>query len=221
VADHAIIGAASVPPATLAPYHRNPRRGDVAAIADAVDSLGQYKPVVVNKGTLTGRPNEILAGNHTHQAITSLGKETIDVVYVDVDDDTAAKIVLADNRTGDLATYDTDALYSLLSDLQTLEGTGFSQGDYASILDDLAPTPTAPVQPGRSQEGVNTFDRRSEYEAAETRGLLLDYSLDDYDAVTERLDALRKQHGAKDNAELVIMLLEAATGTTAPEEAVE
>ena len=213
-----ILGSEAVPPGTLNPYHRNPRHGDVDAIASAVDALGQYKPIVVNKGTLTGRPNEILAGNHTHQAITRLGLPTIDVVWLDVDDATAAKIVVADNRTGDLAGYDHDVLFDLLQGLQTLEGTGFSQTDYDSLIVDIAPLEEEPVQPGRSQEGVNTFDRRADYEKAEERGVLLDYSLEDYDAVIEGLDTLRKQHGAKDNAALVIMLIEAATGETAPEE---
>lgn len=213
-----IIGAASVDPATLSPFHKNPRRGDVDAIAEAMSELGQYKPIVVNKGTYTGRPEEILAGNHTHQAVTRLGLPSIDVVYVDVDDDTAAKIVLADNRTGDLGTYDNDVLFERLGALQSLTATGFTKADYDSILAELNPTPAAPHQPGRSQEGVNTFDRREQYEAAETRGVLLDYSLDDYDTVTANLDELRKRHGAKDNAETVLLLIEAATGETAPED---
>lgn len=213
-----ILGAESVDPSTLNAYYRNPRQGDVDAIAEAVDALGQYKPIVVNRGTVTGRPNEILAGNHTHQAITRLRRKSIDVVWVDVDEDTAKKIVLADNRTGDLAGYDNDALFALLQSLDTLDGSGFSQGDYDSILSDLSPAETAPKQPGRSQEGVNTFDRREAYENTDARGVLLDYSLDDYDVVTDRLNTLRKQHGAKDNAALVIMLIEAASGETAPEE---
>lgn len=216
--EQAIIGAESVDPRTLTPFHKNPRRGDVDAIAEAMSELGQYKPIVVNKGTLTGRPNEILAGNHTHQATLRLDLQSIDVVYVDVDDDTAARIVLTDNRTGDLGTYDNDVLFERLGALQSLTATGFTKADYDDILAELNPTPAAPHQPGRSQEGVNTFDRREQYEAAETRGVLLDYSLDDYDAVTANLDELRKRHGAKDNAETVLLLLEAATGETAPED---
>lgn len=212
------MGTERVAPDTLNPYHKNPRHGDVDAIASAVSALGQYKPIVVNKGTLTGRPNEILAGNHTHQAITRLKQPTIDVVWVDVDDATASKIVLSDNRTGDLAGYDNDVLFELLQSLQTLDGSGFTQGDYDSILSDLTPHETEPKQPGTSQAGVNTFDRRETYEKTEARGVLIDYSLDDYDTVTKGLDTLRKQHGAKDNAELVLRLIEAATGETAPEE---
>lgn len=45
-------------------YHKNPRRGNVEKVAESLKSNGQFKPIVVNRGTLTGRPNEILAGNH-------------------------------------------------------------------------------------------------------------------------------------------------------------
>jgi hypothetical protein len=62
----------------------NARRGDVPAIAESLAQNGQYKPVVVNVGTTTGRPDEVLVGNHTLLAARSLGWESIDVCYVDV-----------------------------------------------------------------------------------------------------------------------------------------
>jgi hypothetical protein len=84
----------------------NARRGDVPAIAESLAQNGQYKPVVVNVGTTTGRPDEVLVGNHTLLAARSLGWESIDVCYVDVDETQAKRIVLADNRLSDRATYD-------------------------------------------------------------------------------------------------------------------
>lgn len=46
-------------------FHKNPRQGDITAIAESLAVRGQYRPIVVNEGTLTGRPLEVLAGNHT------------------------------------------------------------------------------------------------------------------------------------------------------------
>ena len=88
----------TMPIGDLTPYHRNPRRGNMAAIAESLKARGQYKPIVVNKGTKTGIANEILAGNHTWQAAKSLGWTTIEAVIVDLDADQAAQIVLADRR---------------------------------------------------------------------------------------------------------------------------
>ncbi|MDX3097732.1 hypothetical protein PV417_24845 [Streptomyces sp. ME19-03-3] len=42
--------------------HPNPRTGDVDAIAESLRVNGRYKAIVVNRGTHTGRPNEVLAG---------------------------------------------------------------------------------------------------------------------------------------------------------------
>ena len=76
-----------VPIDELNPYHRNPRRGEVAKIAESLRARGQYRPIVVNRGTKTEHVNEILAGNHTWQAAKSLKWDTIQVVFVDVDAD--------------------------------------------------------------------------------------------------------------------------------------
>lgn len=93
---------ASIPVDDLNTFHRNPRRGDIESIAKSLRKHGQYKPIVVNSGTQTGRRNEVLAGNHTLMAARHLGWERIDVAVVDVDEDSAASIVLADNRLADL-----------------------------------------------------------------------------------------------------------------------
>lgn len=121
----------------LQQYHRNPRRGDVKAIAESLRVRGQYRPIVVNVGSLTGRPNEILAGNHTWLAAESLGWETIQATTVDVDDAEAAQIVAADNRLADLGGYDDAALAEVLQLAGDLAGTGFTDSDLASLLRDL------------------------------------------------------------------------------------
>lgn len=122
-------------------YHQNPRVGDVEAIAQSLQVNGAYKPIVVNKGTHTGRPNEVLAGNHTlkaHRLLVERGESqwaTIATWVVDVDDEQAARIVLADNRTADLGSYDNDDLLELLGSLDDgLEGTGYDEGYIDALL---------------------------------------------------------------------------------------
>lgn len=125
---------------TLSYFHNNPRRGDVDAIAESLQAHGQFRPIVVNTGTHTGRPNEVLAGNHTLMACRRLAEqepgkwEQIDAWVVDVDDDAAARIVLADNRTGDLSEYDDMQLLGLLRQIEgNTHGTGYEDDD----IDDL------------------------------------------------------------------------------------
>jgi len=128
-----------VPIKELKRYPNNPREGDIGAISESLRVLGQYRPVVVNK-----RNNQILKGNHTAAAASALGWTEIAVVWVDVDDKQAAKIVLADNRTADKATYDNDALLSAISLLNSLEGSGFDQEDVADIASGNSSTPATP-----------------------------------------------------------------------------
>jgi ParB-like chromosome segregation protein Spo0J len=123
----------SVPVKDLHTYHKNPRRGKVPAIEESLNVNGQYKPIVVNVGTYTGRPEEVLAGNHTLIAARNLGWDSIAVVHVDVDEDAAARIVLVDNRIGELGESDPDDVMDLLKTLESLEGTGYTQAE----LDEL------------------------------------------------------------------------------------
>lgn len=119
---------------SLEPYYRNPRVGNVALIVDSLKAHGQYKPIIVNRGTLTGRPNEVLAGNHLLQAALQIGMPKILVHWLDVDDDEAARIVLVDNRASDKGGYDIEALAGLLVDLDGLGGTGYTEGDLSRML---------------------------------------------------------------------------------------
>lgn len=129
----------NLPIAGLQPYGDNPRRGNVDLIAESLQAHGQYRPIVVNKGTLTGREWEVLAGNHTLAAADVLGWEEISCAIVDVDEATARKIVLVDNRSNDVASYDQAVLVELLESLEgDLAGTGFDDAELQDLLAHLS-----------------------------------------------------------------------------------
>lgn len=124
----------NVPTSDLMLFDGNPRRGNVDQIAESLNARGQYRPIVVNRGTMTGRAMEVLAGNHTLMAARQLNMATISCAIIDVDSQTAKAIVAADNRLADLGVYDDEALSTLLEDLDSLEGTGYSESDLEDIL---------------------------------------------------------------------------------------
>lgn len=124
--------------ASLVHYYRNARIGNIDAIAESLEVNGQYKPIVINAGTHTGRKNEVLVGNHTLSAALQLGWVEIQAVVVDVDNAGARRIVLVDNRTSDLAGYDNAALADLLA-VADLTGTGYDVADLAGLLDTMTP----------------------------------------------------------------------------------
>ncbi|MDK8898132.1 ParB N-terminal domain-containing protein [Corynebacterium sp. MSK004] len=156
-----------VPLTELNLHHKNPRRGDVDAIMGSMVANGVYNPLTVNRGTYTGRPNEVLAGNHRLKAMRRLAEEhpddprwqTVDVWVVDVDEERATKILLSDNRTSDLGSYDEEELLGLLDTVDyDLDGTGY---DY----DDLEELSTVGESPGsddtrRSEEAAATLAER-------------------------------------------------------------
>lgn len=132
-----------VPVESLHLVEGNPRRGQIEVIADSLKVNGQYRPIVVNEGSLTGRPMEVLAGNHTLRAAVLLEWDELDAFVVDVDDEAAKRIVAVDNRSTDLATYDNQALLDLLESLPDLAGTGYTDTDItalqASTADPIVP----------------------------------------------------------------------------------
>lgn len=84
------------PIAKLRPHPDNPNNGDPDEIALSLQRNGQYRPIVARTdGT-------ILAGHHVYAAAMSLGWEDLEVTFVDVDDATATRILIADNRTAEL-----------------------------------------------------------------------------------------------------------------------
>lgn len=127
---------------TLKPHPRNVRQGDIGAISTSLQTFGQYKPIIYQTST-----KHIIAGNHTWKAAKQLGWKEIEAKPFDCDDDTALRILIADNRATDLATYDDTALLELLKELATtdnkLEGTLFDETDLQQLLDDTTPPPSS------------------------------------------------------------------------------
>lgn len=125
-----------IPVKDLHLFYKNPNVGNVEEIAKSLKVNGLYRAIVVNAGTHTGRPMEVLAGNHTLKAARELGWETITAHVLDVDEDQAKRIVLADNRTAELGQIDPEILLELSRDLDDLEGTGYSTEDLDALIVD-------------------------------------------------------------------------------------
>ncbi|WP_039828120.1 ParB N-terminal domain-containing protein [Nocardia testacea] len=172
----------------LIPYPGNPRRGDIEQIAASLRKTGQYRPIVVQRST-----SYILAGNHTMQAAASLGWKEIDVHHVDVDDETARRIVLADNRTADKGHYDIAALTELLQDLPDLEGTGYTDADLEALLDSIDTEPDLPGEeekPGLGEAVISynlIFDDEDQQNTWFEFTKWLKRTYTDKDTVAERL----------------------------------
>lgn len=207
-------------------YANNPRKGNVSLIAESLSKYGQYKPITVNR-----RSGEILAGNHTYRAAKSIGWSEIDVVYVDVDDVVAAKIVAIDNRTTDTGEYDNDKLRALLEALPELDGSGYTFQEYDDLLAELSEAEMPILPPAKSAfsevhvgetgqsgtrfiEDLKTYGER--YNQRATRMLMADFPPDLYVWLIEKLVSIREKHNLTSNGDAIVKMAEIISGETAP-----
>lgn len=123
---------ATVPVTKLKARKGNSRRGDIDLIAESLAVNGQYRPIVANK-----RTSEVLAGNHTLLAAKKLKWKEIQVGWVDVDEETAKRIVLVDNRANDVATYDLQDFAHELEGVIDVRGTGYDDGTVNAIIEEV------------------------------------------------------------------------------------
>jgi ParB-like chromosome segregation protein Spo0J len=119
---------------TLSEHPENPRRGNDSAVAESVEHNGFFGAVLVQKST-----GYVLAGNTRLRVARADGEPTLPGFLLDVDDDEARRILLADNRMSDLAFYDDSDLVTLLANLADQEdgllGTGYTTDQLALMLD--------------------------------------------------------------------------------------
>ena len=90
----------------IIPYANNPRNNDeaVEAVAASIREFGFQQPIVTDKDGV------IIVGHTRLKAAEMLGLETVPVVVADLTEDEANAYRLADNKTGEIATWDFELL---------------------------------------------------------------------------------------------------------------
>jgi hypothetical protein len=210
-----------LPIGELLQYPDNPRRGNVDAIKDSLAANGQFRPIVVQAKT-----NYVLAGNHTVQAAEDLGWDEVAAWVMDVDDEQAKRIVLADNRTADLGWYDDTDLLTLLKGLETedggLSGTGYGYDDLAD-LENLAGFQAADPSEGFLDGGLSQIttdgvardksmeEKEEAYASKGVRTVILAYPINEYEDIQKLLTQARDRAGTDNNAEAVMAALRGYT----------
>lgn len=108
----------AVPLAGLRPLPGNPRKGDVRAMQRSLMTYGQRKPVVVN--VESDQPT-VEAGNHTLAAAKQEHWTHLAIARVRDDPSTETGYALADNRLGQLGSFDLDLLADATSRLEAAD----------------------------------------------------------------------------------------------------
>ena len=141
---------------TLKPYPGNARIHDLDRISESLERNGQFRPIVVNRRTM-----QVLAGNGTLAAAKRLKWKQVAATFVDVDDETAARIVLADNRIAELGSYEPAKLSTLLEMVKgDLGGTGWVAADLQAL------SPTDPPPAPKASSFLDSIREEAEEQAA-------------------------------------------------------
>lgn len=126
----------------VAQHPRNANNGDVDALVEIIETVGYTVPVLVQAST-----GYIVAGNTRYAALLALGSSTIPVIDLDVDDDTALRILTGDNRAARKAWLDyaqeLENLRLLRQSETDLLGTGYDEPDMAWLATMAEDTPSS------------------------------------------------------------------------------
>lgn len=132
----------------LKEHPRNPKKGDEELIDESINVNGWYGAVTAQKSS-----GYILAGNHRYRvAKERQGAVEIPVIWLDVDDDSALKILLVDNKSADAGVYDEQLLEDLLASLDSLDGTGYNLASAQERIEEAAASKAAPAPPPVADE---------------------------------------------------------------------
>lgn len=129
---------------SLVPWDRNPRKNDTAipAIAKSIERFGFATPIVARQAD--GR---IIAGHTRWAAAKELGLTEVPVRYVDLTDEEATALALADNKLGEIAEWNDAELVEVLRSLQDsdvgLSDLGWDDTELAAFLAEPTLDPAA------------------------------------------------------------------------------
>lgn len=116
---------------SIKPYANNPRNNEkaVAAIAESIRKYGFTQPLVIDSDGV------IVVGHTRFLAALSLGMKTVPVILADdLTPDQVRAYRIADNRLGEIATWNECFLYSELISADD-EFTGFSDEEIGALFE--------------------------------------------------------------------------------------
>lgn len=114
-------------------WEDNPRENDAAVlkVADSIKRFGFGAPLLVRKSD-----GVIIAGHTRYEASKLLGLSQIPCRYMDLDPVDSRLLALADNKLGELSTWDNDKLSHIIADLNhdDLLNIGFSDDELDALI---------------------------------------------------------------------------------------
>lgn len=213
-----------VPIDELIPHPENPRRGNLDVIEESLTMFGQQKPVVVQESS-----GFIVAGNHLYRGGTERkGWSHMAAVISPMDDETAMRYLLMDNRSSDIGTYDYDEMVKILKDLHDrggLAGTGYSPDDYDDMVAQMNQVAESARQDFEGDFAETEEQRKAREEARAQAPVMREVVLllrpEAHTSLGRMVRALRKEYGTETVTETVVEAVRREAGRLAADPAPE
>ena len=118
----------------LKTWKDNPRRNDraIKALSDSIRSFGFNVPILCDQGM------QIVAGHARLKAAVKLGMKSVPVIVVQMTDTERRSFAIAENKTSEIADWDTPKLRGILEELHSedidIRSLGFSSKEVRALL---------------------------------------------------------------------------------------
>ena len=122
-------------PYDLVEWDKNPRFNDgaVEKIATSITQFGFASPIVARK-----QDNRVISGHTRLKAAKLLNLDKVPVRFLELSEEEADALALADNRLGEIAAWDDGLLAEILDDLKNnnveIEALGFNEQELNQLL---------------------------------------------------------------------------------------
>lgn len=198
-----------VPIEGLEPFPGNPRRGDVAQLRESLRRFGQVLPVLTDPQLGPEGLQRIVAHHHIVLAAAEEGWTHVAAIPNEfADEDEARAYLIADNRLGEVGSYDDEALVDQLRQLAEIDGlaaTGYTTDDLDTLLAQLRAVP--PLASPLERDG------HRENRDPDQRELVLGYSTAQLDQLEIWMAIVSKEKSTAGTSETVYAALEIAART--------
>ncbi|CAB4178445.1 Spo0J Stage 0 sporulation protein J (antagonist of Soj) containing ParB-like nuclease domain [uncultured Caudovirales phage] len=175
---------------------------NIDAIVASLRKFGQQHPIVIDSKGI------ILSGNGRYMAAVKLGWHEIQVVESDLTGSSATAYAIADNRTAELADWDTTALAETLRALQSEEfdtdAAGYSESEIDALVEGLN-IGSQTVEPEQDKQPTNLIPG---YEDRNIKQIILLYETEQYELIVDALWAYCDTHAMASNSEAIAHMIE-------------
>lgn len=181
----------------LVPWDKNPRFNDQAVdqIASSIKKFGFSSPIIARK-----EDNRIIAGHTRWKAAQSLNIQYVPVRFMDLSEKEADALALADNRLGEISSWDDGLLGDILAELDDdgfdIDVVGFSQQEIDQLMGNW-------VDPFFDEDDDDNFDADNDDQIEDNGTTMITLTVpvsvakDVCDIIVEKLDENMIEHTIK------------------------